>query len=70
MIYTWLTLRHVLFRCCNPINIKDIVESFTENRAGESQEEIKEEVVFHTKDMKTNPFALLGVNIPSYYGGF
>lgn len=30
MIYTWLTVRHLFFSCCDPVNIKDIIESFTE----------------------------------------
>ncbi len=44
--------------------------SDTESDNHFDEEESKETVVFNTVDMETNPFALLGVNIPSFYGGF
>ena len=65
MIYTWLTVRHLFFSCCDPVNIKDIIESFTE----ETQEG-NSEPVFTARDLPTDPIAMLGVNIPSFYGGF
>jgi hypothetical protein len=80
MIYAYLTVKNLFFRCCDPVNIKDTIESFTEtkkrlhdieNPNEDNDEETKEEtVVFYTKDMTGDPFAVLGVNIPSYYGGF
>ena len=30
MIYAYLTIKNLFCRCCDPINIKDIIESFTE----------------------------------------
>jgi len=81
MIYAYLTVKNLFFRCCDPVNIKDTIESFTDNKKRlhepdietpeEDEEETKDEkVVFYTKDMTGDPFAVLGVNIPSFYGGF
>jgi len=64
-IYAWLSVKSLFFRCCDPVNIKDIVESCIEyNSLGE------EHVVFNSREMPTNPFSMIGVNIPSFYGGF
>lgn len=34
MIYTYLTIKNLFCRCCDPINIKDMIESFTETKSG------------------------------------
>lgn len=58
-------------RCFSPVNMKDIIESFSEVMVSDggavAVEEEKE--VFKTRDIPSNPFSMLGVNIPSFYGG-
>ena len=64
MIYAYLTIKNLFCRCCNPINIKDTIESFTETQGGvkryhrggttsetedeDNDEESKENLVFNT----------------------
>jgi hypothetical protein len=52
-------------RCLSPVNVKDIIESFSEI----THEEEEEKEIFKTRSIPTNPFSMLGVNIPSFYGG-
>jgi hypothetical protein len=64
MIYTWLTIKNVFLKCYDRPNIKNLIDSFTE------EENNNTKTVFSMSDIQTNPFAMLAVNIPSFYGGY
>lgn len=58
-----MSLRYIFCGCFNPYRIHDFIQSFTET--GDEEETI----VFETSMINTNPFAFVGTNIPSVYGG-
>lgn len=55
----------MLCRCFNPFRLNDFIESLTEY----SDNDEPSKVVFDMKDFPTIPFAIMGTNIPSFYGG-
>lgn len=64
ILYSYLSVRHMFFRCRRSYRIGDIIKCFSEptNFA-------EDNVVLETKDFTGNPVNLVGTNIPSFYGG-
>ncbi len=58
-IYTFLTIRHALCKCCSTFRLRDFIESFTE----------EDKVLVDTNEFRGEPISLVGANIPSIMGG-
>lgn len=63
ILYSYLSVRHMFFRCRGSYRIRDIIKCFSEQTCTEDN------VVLETKDFTGNPVNFVGTNIPSFYGG-
>ena len=71
LYYTYFTMKGAVCTC-DMIRVRNFIENFTEIRPQgiDHQFKSKREVVFSMDELNgANPFMMLGVNIPSNYGG-
>jgi hypothetical protein len=71
ILYSYLSVKHMIFRCRSTYRIRDIIKCFSEPTIStpENSEKPQESVVFDTSDFTGNPVNFVGTNIPSFYGG-